>query len=938
MEGNLKLPSTNLSADHHERPRRRKQSLRLLAGIVIALFLAHASFQTFHYESQPVQVPLHASKTLNKCRALNMKPGPSPDFNLRKSSDRYVKGTRATLLRNATIWTGNVDGLEVVTGDLLLDRGLIKAVGHIGPKLLEAYKHAVVVDLDGAWVTPGIVDLHSHLGVDSSPALRGADDTNSLKGIAQPWLRSLDGINTHDEAYKLSISGGVTTSVILPGSANAIGGQAFPIKLRPTDERSPTSMLLEPPHSLNGSDVDPAIPPRWRQMKYDKARQIRDSQDQYCCKALAGQWSNIGKFPEELQWEALVDVLRGRVKVQVHCYETTDLDGIVRLSNEFKFPVAAFHHAMEAYLVPDLLKNAYDHPPAIAMFATQGRYKREAYRASEFAPRILAEHGLQVVMKSDHPVLNSRFLLYEAAQAHYFGLPANIALASVTSTPAQVMGADHRIGFIKSGYDADVVVWDSHPLSLGATPKQVWIDGISQLESPIVVEKPYTFQHPPSTPNFDREAKDAVKYEGLPPFEARSIADVVIFTNVSSIFIQDDQHISEVYRSTDSIASRTVVVDNGEIVCNGSDTQCIVEYDMNDAEIINLQGGSLSPGLITYGAPVGLDHIQGEPSTHDGVVVDPLTKDYPMIIENAVIRAADGLQFSSRDALLAYHSGVSTGIVAPTSYGFLSGLSVAFNTGSAHRLQLGAVVQDVAALHLNIGHYTTRPSISTQVGALRGFLFGERLEGDLAVAFHQVSSVSTDIAIGSNVKLTDRHHKGKLPLVINVESADIMASLIALKQEVEAHTGHTIAMTFAGASEAHLLAKEIGDNHVGVILTPSRPFPFAWESHRILAGPPLTEKSAIAELLLHNITVGIGILESWSARNTRFDCAWAALESHGEISKAEALALASVNLEKLLGVKRVKPDIVATKGGSLLDLESKVVGIISAHRGVVDLL
>lgn len=159
MEGNLKLPSTNIPADHHERPRRRKQSLRLLAGIVIALFLAHASFQTFHYESQPVQVPLHASKTLNKCRVLNMKPGPPPDFNLRKSSDRYVKGTRATLLRNATIWTGNVDGLEVVTGDLLLDRGLIKAVGHIGPKLLEAYKHAVVVDLDGAWVTPGSVSI-----------------------------------------------------------------------------------------------------------------------------------------------------------------------------------------------------------------------------------------------------------------------------------------------------------------------------------------------------------------------------------------------------------------------------------------------------------------------------------------------------------------------------------------------------------------------------------------------------------------------------------------------------------------------------------------------------------------------------------------------------------------------------------------------------------
>ena len=117
--------------------------------------------------------------------------------------------------------------------------------------------------------SPSIVDLHSHIGVDSAPKLSGANDGNSRKGIAQPWLRSLDGLNTHDDAYKLSISGGVTTALILPGSANDIGGQAFTIKLRPTEERTPTSMLLEPPFTLNSTDdIDLSAPPRWRQMKY----------------------------------------------------------------------------------------------------------------------------------------------------------------------------------------------------------------------------------------------------------------------------------------------------------------------------------------------------------------------------------------------------------------------------------------------------------------------------------------------------------------------------------------------------------------------------------------------------------------------------------------------------------------------------------------------
>jgi len=109
--------------------------------------------------------------------------------------------------------------------------------------------------------------MHSHLGVDSSPELTGSTDLNSFKGLILPWLRSLDGLNTHDEAYRLSMSGGVTTVNVLPGSADAIGGQAFTIKLRPTAERSSSAMVLEPPHSLNGSTLDQSLPPRWRQMK-----------------------------------------------------------------------------------------------------------------------------------------------------------------------------------------------------------------------------------------------------------------------------------------------------------------------------------------------------------------------------------------------------------------------------------------------------------------------------------------------------------------------------------------------------------------------------------------------------------------------------------------------------------------------------------------------
>lgn len=300
--------------------------------------------------------------------------------------------------------------------------------------------------------------MHSHIGVDSLPGLHGADDTNSLKGITQPWLRSLDGLNTHDAAYKLTVSGGVTTALILPGSAGAIGvydfffchpmirktylivtgGQAFVIKLRDTAEGSPTSKVLEPPHTLNGTRVDPSLPPRWRHMKFVPSRSLliyylklvssldtlAEKTRAECTKAHASTQSGLSAMPTtklarlrsnrmltaRRLWQesgkvsntVFLRICNGKpwltcfaaasrlvnanysptfrstywnwnVQVNIHCYEAVDFDGIVRLTNEFQFPIAAYHHAHEAYLVPDLLRKTYGGTPAIAMFAGNAR-------------------------------------------------------------------------------------------------------------------------------------------------------------------------------------------------------------------------------------------------------------------------------------------------------------------------------------------------------------------------------------------------------------------------------------------------------------------------------------------------------------------------------------------------------------------------------------
>ncbi|KAH9484599.1 hypothetical protein JR316_0004081 [Psilocybe cubensis] len=985
-----------LSSDYqHPVPRKRgsKGPRRLLGFVIVACItqgiyvLSQGLFGTSVSHSTPSpEVQAHRASLVAKCKDIHTPAGPPSTFStaerVKSGSDRWVPGTPPTLLKNAKIWTGARNGTEVVFGDVLLDKGVIVAVGYIPPNLLETTKiqnvgeDIRVLDVGGKWITPGLVDLHSHIGVYSSPELSGASDGNSLKAPILPWLRSIDGLNTHDESYQLAMAGGVTTAQILPGSANNIGGQAFVIKLRPTEERSATSKVLEPPlsltHSPNGTDYI-----RWRHMKhacgenpnrlygqtrmdgqwnfrhaYDEARKIRDAQDAFCAKVEARDWASLSEqedFPEDLQWESLVDVLRGRVKLSIHCYEAVDLDGIVRLSNEFKFPVASFHHAGETYLVPDLLKKTWGGAPSIALFASNFRKKREAYRGSEFAPRVLAGHGIPVVMKSDHPVVNSRYLLFEAQQAHYYGLNPALALASVTSVPAQAAGLGHRVGTIAEGmldlfmsphfagvnnvFPQDIVVWDSHPLSLGATPEQVYVDGIPQISDPQPLYKPAAFQDLPVVPNWDIEANEAVKWEGLPPLRASQLTGKVVISGINSLVgfndggMEDGEQIETVFEDEEG-SGRTIVVDGGKIVCiQHSADDCTAEINDDAAKYIDLEGGTIAPGLTTYGSPLGLVEIQLEPSTNDGNVRDPLVDgDPPSLLAGkaGVIRAVDGLAFEGRNLLLAHRSGVSTSVTPPSGSGFLKGLSATFRTGAQHALSRGAIIQSETALHITIS-YALPVSVSTQISALRTLLFGS--------ARSYVGQDSEQAEQWMQVR------KGQIPLVISVENADIISTLLSLKRDYEDFSGHQLKLTISGGSEAHLLAKEIASADVSVILTSSRPYPGTWESRRILPGPPLSRKSSITTLLDAGVNVAIGTVNESAARNTRFEIAWAALESNGTISKSQAIALASTNLHKALGVRHHKlsiPDLILYSGGSPFDLESKVTGVLSAERGIVE--
>jgi len=201
----------------------------------------------------------------------------------------------------------------------------------------------------------------------------------------------------------------------------------------------------------------------------------------------------------------------------------------------------------------------------------------------------------------------------------------------------------------------DLVIWDSHPLALGATPAQVFIDGILQLDIPHVVSKPGTFQDLPKVPNFDREAEEAVAFDGLPPLlPERASADVILFTNVNSVILPRRGDLAEAYSALGD-ETGVVVVRNGEMTCYGSEVACSLD-DLTEGDrvrVVDLRGGEISPGLLTYGSPLGLQEIEAEPSTGDGSVFDPLAGRVPRLVggDIPIVRAVDALQFAGRDSL-----------------------------------------------------------------------------------------------------------------------------------------------------------------------------------------------------------------------------------------------------------------------------------------------
>jgi imidazolonepropionase-like amidohydrolase len=387
-----------------------------------------------------------------------------------------------TAITGATVFDG--EGKRIDNGTVVLADGLVQAIG--GPDTAIP-AGATRIDGTGKWVTPGVIDIHSHLGDYPSPSVEANSDGNEATGPVRAEVWAEHSVWPQDPGFSRAlVNGGVTSLHILPGSANLFGGRGTTMKNVPARTMqgmkfpgAPYSLKMacgENPKRVYGSrNQSPAT----RMGNVAVMRQTWARAQEYKRK-----WDNYekngGEMPgRDLAMDTLRGVLAGEILVENHCYRADEMANIIDMSKEFGYHVAAFHHAVEAYKIADLLKA---NGICAAMWADWYGFKMEAYDGIQENIPLVHNAGACAIVHSDDPNGIQR-LNQEAAKALANGRRIGIDISDEVAwtwlgiNPAKALGIADRTGSLRPGKMADVVLWNGHPFSVYTRPERVWIDG-----------------------------------------------------------------------------------------------------------------------------------------------------------------------------------------------------------------------------------------------------------------------------------------------------------------------------------------------------------------------------------------------------------------------------------------------------------------------------
>ncbi len=408
------------------------------------------------------------SKGNDKPAAINENPYPS--------TYRPYAG-EPTAIVGATVFDGA--GARIDNGTVLVSGGKIERIGDASLAIPAGYRK---IDAGGKFVTPGIIDIHSHLGVYPSPAVEANSDGNEATSPTTPDVWAEHSVWPQDPGFSRAMAnGGITSLNILPGSANLMGGRSVMLKNVPGRTvqsmkfpGAPYSLKMacgENPKRVYGSKGrEPST--RMGNMAVDRATWIKASE--YRRKRDAGKQET-----RDLGMETLAGVLDGKILIQNHCYRADEMAQVLDMAKEFGYKVSAFHHAVESYKIGDLLKAS---DTCAAIWADWWGFKMEAYDGIPENAALVYDAGACVIIHSDDEYGIQR-LNQEAAKAQGSGrrmgivIPDEQVIRWITLNPAHALGIEAQTGSLSPGKMGDVVLWNGNPLSVYARPEKVWVDG-----------------------------------------------------------------------------------------------------------------------------------------------------------------------------------------------------------------------------------------------------------------------------------------------------------------------------------------------------------------------------------------------------------------------------------------------------------------------------
>lgn len=394
--------------------------------------------------------------------------------------------SRPTAFVGATVLTAT--GQQIEKGVVIASGGKIVAVG--GPDT-PIPADVVKVDATGKWITPGIIDVHSHLGVYPSPGVQARSDGNEATdpNTAQVWAEH--SVWPQDPGFNRARAGGVTTLQILPGSANLFGGRSVTLKNVPSLTTqgmkfpdAPYGLKMacgENPKRVYGSKGRSPSTAMGNVYGYRKAwieaADYARRWDDYRAKVQKGEKADAPK--RDLQLETLAGVLKGDILVQNHCYRADEEATMIDIAKEFGYKVTAFHHAIESYKIAPLLAKE---GVCSATWASWTGFKMESFDGIDANAALIWKAGACVVIHSDDPIITQR-LNQEAAIAMTAGNKLSLgvtraeAIKWITANSAKMIGIGDKTGSLEPGKAADIVVWSRDPFSVYAQAEKVYIDG-----------------------------------------------------------------------------------------------------------------------------------------------------------------------------------------------------------------------------------------------------------------------------------------------------------------------------------------------------------------------------------------------------------------------------------------------------------------------------